>query len=160
MEVATILDILATIPDPEIPVISIVDLGIVRDVSIDDKLVRVKITPTYSGCPAMHAIRMDIISTLYQQGFEHVDVEMVHHPAWTTDWIGEDAKEKLRQYGIAPPVSKADEDIGVFAEPTAVPCPRCASTNTRCISTYGATACKAMYSCKDCLEPFEYFKCH
>lgn len=152
--------VLGQIPDPEIPVITIEELGIVRDVIINDNEVTVKITPTYSGCPAMKQIEQDIKSVLKLSGIENVKVEMVYSPAWTTDWISDEAKEKLRVYGIAPP-GKTSPDKGLLTTggPKIVACPRCKSTHTEMISQFGSTACKALYKCLDCLEPFDYFKC-
>ena len=142
-----IWNLLKDIPDPEIPIITIADLGILRDVEIRDDKVIVSITPTYSGCPAMKAISQDIIAKLKESGIEGVQIKTVFSPVWTTDWINDKAKEKLRAYGIAPPTSS-------------VHCPRCNSSNVEKISQFGSTACKALYRCLDCQEPFDYFKCH
>jgi ring-1,2-phenylacetyl-CoA epoxidase subunit PaaD len=162
---------LAAVPDPEIPVISVVDLGIVRGVEwIDDELV-VSVTPTYSGCPATEVIARDIRRALTAAGVARVRIETRLAPAWTTDWITADARQRLADYGIAPPgaraaVSSQTTRIDVSglrrhrAEPTGVPCPRCDSTRTRQQSRYGSTPCKAQYRCDDCLEPFDYFKPH
>jgi ring-1,2-phenylacetyl-CoA epoxidase subunit PaaD len=144
-----ILNLLKGIPDPEIPVINIVELGVIRDVSVSSGHVTVGITPTYSGCPAMKVIEQDIISTLHAAGIDP-EIKMLYSPAWTTDWMNDDAKEKLRVYGIAPPIAKSKT----------ITCPRCNSTHTEMISQFGSTACKALYRCKDCKEPFDYFKCH
>jgi ring-1,2-phenylacetyl-CoA epoxidase subunit PaaD len=148
-ETITIQDIwnlLSEIPDPEIPVITIADLGILRDVALENNCVIVTITPTYSGCPAMKAIENDILSSLERNGL-NAEVKTVHAPAWTTDWMSDKAKEKLREYGIAPPTKN-------------ISCPRCNSSNAELISQFGSTACKALYRCKDCKEPFDRFKCH
>ncbi len=138
---------LAKVPDPEIPVLSILDLGIVRDVTVEEK-VTVTLTPTYSGCPATEAIETSVVLALRERGVEKIDIERVLAPPWTTDWITDDGREKLRNYGIAPPSRQND-----------VACPQCESTNTERISEFGSTACKASWRCVDCLEPFEYFKC-
>ncbi len=155
-----ILHWLSEIPDPEIPVISIVDLGIVRSIDTDTDKVTVRITPTYSGCPAMTQIEKDIRTRLYDQGIESLKIETVYAPAWTTDWLNEEAKEKLREYGIAPPEhSSADKRVLLGLQPRVVKCPRCGSTETEMVSQFGSTSCKALYRCTSCLEPFDYFKC-
>lgn len=156
-EVFSWLDVL---PDPEIPVISINDLGIVRDAEwIDDELV-VSITPTYSGCPAMKQIEDDIKNLIQQKGIEKVRIKMVYSPAWTTDWISEKAKERLREYGIAPPEhSSVDKRVLMGLQEREVKCPQCGSPDTQMVSQFGSTACKALYKCNSCLEPFDYFKC-
>ncbi len=150
--------ILESVSDPEIPVLSVVDLGVVREVvETPDKFV-VSITPTYSGCPAMNMIEMEIRTALLEKGINN-DVKLVLSPAWTTDWMSEKGKQKLKAYGIAPP---QDEDLSVhhlFGKPNQIECPHCNSTNTELISQFGSTACKALYKCLDCLEPFDYFKC-
>lgn len=154
-----IIQLLREIPDPEIPVIDIWELGILRDVNISDSKVEVIITPTYSGCPAMKQIEEDIVSKLQQNGIKEVGVKMIYNPPWTTDWITDEAKEKLRKYGIAPP-EKTSVDKGVLlGKPKQLACPRCGSKNTQMISQFGSTACKALYQCQDCMEPFDYFKC-
>lgn len=151
---------LEELPDPEIPVISIVELGIIRSINVNDSSVLVSITPTYSGCPAMKQIEDDIVSTLKQRGIPNVEVKMVYSPAWTTDWISDAAKEKLNKYGIAPPEhSSIDKRVLMGLEERVVKCPQCHSSNTEMISQFGSTACKALYRCKDCAEPFDYFKC-
>lgn len=147
---------LELISDPEVPVLSIVDLGIVRTISISNDLCIVTITPTYSGCPAMHVIQDDIIKLLSPT--IQTNVEMTLSPAWTTDWMSENGRKKLREYGIAPPEDEVDKSV-LFAKPTVVPCPKCKSRHTKMISQFGSTACKAHYQCLDCLEPFDYFKC-
>lgn len=146
------------VADPEIPVLSIIDLGVVRDVNLEEGRCLVTITPTYSGCPAMKTIEDDIVSKLTSEGIQEVKVTLVLSPAWTTDWITEGGREKLRAYGIAPPENEVDKSI-LFAEPPKVPCPLCSSQNTRMVSLFGSTACKAQYQCNECLEPFDYFKC-
>ncbi|MBS1636641.1 MAG: phenylacetate-CoA oxygenase subunit PaaJ [Bacteroidetes bacterium] len=154
-----ILSILQQVPDPEIPVISIVELGVIRDIQVNGSAVEVKITPTYSGCPAMKQIEDDVRAILKKEGFEEVIVKTVFDPPWTTDWIPEEAKEKLRRYGIAPPEHTTQDKSWLTGKQKTVLCPRCRSANTQLISQFGSTACKALYQCKDCLEPFDYFKC-
>ncbi len=145
---------LEEVSDPEIPVLSIVDLGIVRVVDIREGIAHVVITPTYSGCPAMNVIAEEIQSKLTP--FIKLDLSTQLSPAWTTDWMSEAGKEKLKAYGIAPPV---ESQGGMFNE-VKVPCPRCDSTNTKLVSQFGSTACKSFYQCNDCFEPFDHFKCH
>lgn len=149
---------LEEVSDPEIPVLTVVDLGVVRAVEVKGESCHVTITPTYSGCPAMKMIEEQIIEKLNEKGIASVTVDLVLSPAWTTDWITESGKEKLREYGIAPPENEVDKSV-LFAEPTVVPCPKCGSRNTKMISLFGSTACKAHYQCNECLEPFDYFKC-
>lgn len=149
------------VPDPEIPVISIVELGVVRSFNIiDEKNIDVTITPTYSGCPAMNIFEEDIVLKLKEKGFENINIITVLSPAWTTDWIQDEVLEKLEKYGIAPPV-KGTADKGVLFDsgPKLLRCPKCKSNNTVLVSQFGSTACKALYTCSDCKEPFEYFKC-
>jgi ring-1,2-phenylacetyl-CoA epoxidase subunit PaaD len=158
-----ILSLLNEIPDPEVPVLTITDLGIIRDVNIISagKSVEIVITPTYSGCPAMDVIAMNIRMTLLKNGYKDVIITNVLSPAWTTEWMSESGKEKLKAYGIAPPGKAKNTDRSVlFAEPTAVQCPLCNSYNTTQISEFGSTACKSLYRCNDCHEPFDHFKCH
>ncbi len=154
-----ILDILKEIPDPEIPVISIVDLGVIRKINITNNGVDIDITPTYSGCPAMKQMEDDIISALKQKGIENINLKMVYTPAWTTDWLSTDAKERLRKYGIAPPQESTTDKSFITGKTKEIKCPRCGSLHTEMVSQFGSTACKALYKCKDCLEPFDYFKC-
>jgi ring-1,2-phenylacetyl-CoA epoxidase subunit PaaD len=153
--------ILEKVTDPEVPVLSIIDLGIVREIKQQDGgETEVIITPTYSGCPAMDVIRMNIRMILLEHGLENVKISTVLSPAWTTDWMSEAGKEKLQAYGIAPPNPKQQIcDTALFAE-EAVQCPHCRSYNTRRISEFGSTACKSLYQCNQCQEPFDYFKCH
>lgn len=159
--IQTVRSILETVADPEIPVLSIIDLGILRDVRIKNREIEVVITPTYSGCPAMDVIRRQIRTVLLEHGFKNVLITTVIAPAWTTDWMTEEGKEKLKAYGIAPPNPKQQVcNIKLFAEEEAIQCPHCNSYNTRRVSEFGATACKAMYQCNACHEPFEYFKCY
>lgn len=156
-----IRSLLATVCDPEIPVLTVDDLGIVRDVlAHDDGSVEVVITPTYSGCPAMNAIEINIRAALQAGGYEQVRVTTVLSPAWTTDWLSESGRQKLHQYGIAPPASGSQDKNALLGEPRSLQCPHCGSDHTEMISQFGSTACKALFRCKGCLEPFDYFKCH
>jgi ring-1,2-phenylacetyl-CoA epoxidase subunit PaaD len=152
---------LSEIKDPELPVIDIVELGIVRDVAIDGNSVRVDVTPTYSGCPAMQVIERDIVEAMTAQGFSDVTVKNVFSPPWTTDWLSDETKQKLREYGIAPPMISADDSGSLVtlrrARPT-VACPYCGSSNTTEKSEFGSTACKAIHFCNSCSQPFDYFK--
>jgi len=149
--------IAASVADPEIPIITIEDLGVLRDVTIDaDGVVHVTITPTYSGCPAMDAIRDDIKGALRNAGFEEVVVTLVLSPAWSTAWMSEDGKKKLRHYGIAPP--SASPDRGPIPLSLCVRCPQCGSPDTRELSRFGSTACKSLWQCNACAEPFDHFK--
>ena len=151
---------LGEIPDPEIPVVSILDLGIVRDVTVHSaEEVTVVITPTYSGCPAMDIIGMQIRMALLGRGIKKIEIEMQLQPAWTTDWITEAGKSKMKAFGIAPPQRKAQDALGLFEEDR-IACPHCGSAHTELVSRFSATSCKAMYRCLDCKEPFEHFKCH
>jgi ring-1,2-phenylacetyl-CoA epoxidase subunit PaaD len=156
-----ILRILEEVKDPEIPVISVIEMGIVREVTIDSEkdTVHITITPTYSGCPAMQVIEEDIKAALRHEGYPYVTISTVYAPAWTTDWITEEAKTKLSAYGIAPPEKTTSDKSVLMGKAKKLECPRCKSTNTEMISQFGSTACKALYRCLDCLEPFDYFKC-
>lgn len=158
-------DLAATVCDPEIPVLTIEDLGILRNVQLYDDggmvpAVQVTITPTYSGCPAMDAIRDDLKAAFHREGYPSVNVEMVLSPAWTTDWMSEAGKAKLQEYGIAPPSghSAAVRHAGPVRLSLAVKCPQCSSLNTKELTRFGSTSCKALYVCQDCKEPFDYFK--
>ncbi len=155
---AAIWKMMEDIYDPEIPVLSIIDLGIIRNVKITDDCIKILITPTYSGCPAMDVISMNIRMVLLQNGFTKIKITQQLSPAWTTDWMTQNGKEKLKAYGIAPPVGKSFDKK--YLEELKVECPLCHSKNTSLISQFGSTACKALYKCNDCLEPFDYFKCH
>lgn len=155
---AAIWKLMEEIYDPEVPVISIIDLGIIRDVKINNETIEVFITPTYSGCPAMDVISMNIRMVLLQNGFTKIKITQQLSPAWTTDWMTQNGKEKLKAYGIAPPVGKSFDKK--YLEELEIECPLCHSKNTSLISQFGSTACKALYKCNDCLEPFDYFKCH
>jgi ring-1,2-phenylacetyl-CoA epoxidase subunit PaaD len=148
---------LSEIPDPEIPVLTITDLGIVRDVSVGEQVV-VDVSPTYSGCPATEVIEQSVVDALQAQGVEEVVINRVLSPAWTTDWISAAGRNKLKEYGIAPPEQGASKRE-LLQGSRSIACPRCDSVNTQVVSEFGSTACKASYKCSDCLEPFEYFKC-
>jgi ring-1,2-phenylacetyl-CoA epoxidase subunit PaaD len=158
---------LAQVPDPEIPVISLTDLGIIRDVEWQDDTLVVTVTPTYSGCPATSVINLDIEAALRAKGIGKLRLERQLSPPWTTDWITPEGREKLRAYGIAPPVDGTAADgrlAGRIARLAGtsnlvIACPRCGSTRTEKVSQFGSTPCKASYRCTDCLEPFDYFKC-
>ncbi|MBR9920269.1 MAG: phenylacetate-CoA oxygenase subunit PaaJ [Bacteroidetes bacterium] len=160
VEKSKIWDILESVSDPEIPVLSVVDLGIIRDVQEEDGLTEIVITPTYSGCPAMNMIEVNIKAALQEAGIDPVKVTTVLSPAWTTSWMSEAGKRKLKEYGIAPPVEDSTDKNQLFPSQKVIPCPHCGSENTVMVSQFGSTACKSLYKCKDCLEPFDYFKCH
>jgi ring-1,2-phenylacetyl-CoA epoxidase subunit PaaD len=164
-----IFEILETVSDPEVPVLSVIDLGIIRNVEVvrttaSEGLrftVFISITPTYTGCPAIDVMKINIRMALLQEGFTDLKFEQVLSPAWTTDWISSNGKEKLKAYGIAPPqYSKAVASTDSFQDEEAIQCPLCNSYHTRLVSQFGSTACKALYQCNDCKEPFDYFKCH
>ncbi|MES2905896.1 MAG: 1,2-phenylacetyl-CoA epoxidase subunit PaaD [Pseudomonadota bacterium] len=148
-DIARARDIAGNVPDPEIPVVTIADLGILRDVQLQGDKIEVTIIPTYSGCPAMNVIAQDIETALHQGGFADVQIRLLQSPAWTTDFISEEGKEKLKRYGIAPPQKGSEHPS----------CPQCGSARTEKISQFGSTACKALWRCMSCREPFDYFKC-
>lgn len=155
---------LSQVSDPEVPVLTVMDMGVIRDVQLNEQTegveVTITITPTYSGCPAMDMISMNIRMALLSRGINTVHIKEQLSPAWTTDWMSEDGKRKLKEYGIAPPQRKTtDKGLGLF-EKDEVPCPRCNSTDTELVSQYGPTSCKSLYKCLSCKEPFEHFKCH
>jgi ring-1,2-phenylacetyl-CoA epoxidase subunit PaaD len=154
-----LLDILDEVKDPEIPVLSLVNLGVVRDVQVADQGPIVTITPTYSGCPAMKVMEEDIRARLMMAGYKGVDVRTVLSPAWTTDWITAKGRRELQEYGIAPPEQATSDKSTLLGHPKQVTCPLCKSRNTSMLSQFGSTPCKALYKCHDCLEPFDYFKC-
>lgn len=154
-EKQAVYDILEQVADPEIPVLSVTDLGIIRDVKLQDGVTEIIITPTYTGCPAMDMIAVQIRLALLAAGYNQVKITSVLYPPWTTDWMTDSGKAKLQQYGIAPPKGNADS-----LPEDGVTCPHCGSSNTRLVSAFGSTACKALYQCNDCKEPFDYFKCH
>lgn len=152
--------IAASVADPEVPVLTIADLGVLRAVEVDGDRVRVDITPTYSGCPAMGVIRDDVVLALTAAGVAEVDVRLVLSPAWTTDWMSDAGRQKLTAYGIAPPNGRAAVSAGPIRLAISVRCPRCGSLDTREVSRFGSTSCKALYECRSCLEPFDHFKVH
>ncbi|SRR5258706_2283000 len=154
-----LFSLLSQIPDPEIPVINIQELGVLRSVKTENGKVIVEMTPTYSGCPALDAIEQEIISALHANGFADVQVKKILSPAWTTDWLTDEAKEKLRKFGIAPPEKSTSDFNVLLGRKKNIICPHCGSDNTEVISMFGSTACKAIYRCKNCTEPFDYFKC-
>ena len=156
----TARDVAGSVLDPELPVLSIDDLGILRDVTVDDQgRVHVQITPTYSGCPAMETIRSDLVDALTTAGYQHVSVEFVLSPAWTTDWISDEGRRKLEEYGIAPPVPPSSgSGDGPVPLTLSVRCPHCGSVDTRESSRFGSTACKSLWVCQSCREPFDHFK--
>ncbi|WP_295233707.1 1,2-phenylacetyl-CoA epoxidase subunit PaaD [Sediminibacterium sp.] len=149
--------ILETVKDPEVPVLSVVDLGVIRAVALEEQQVIVTITPTYTGCPAMDMISMHIKMALNAAGYQ-TTIQTVLSPAWTTDWMTENGKQQLKAYGIAPPMGKSFDQA--YLDNLIVPCPQCNSTHTVLVSQFGSTACKALYKCEECKEPFDYFKCH
>jgi ring-1,2-phenylacetyl-CoA epoxidase subunit PaaD len=151
-------DVAAQVVDPEIPVLTIADLGVLRDVAVTDGRVEVAITPTYSGCPAMNMITLEIELALEREGIRNPKVRTVLSPAWTTDWMSDDGRRKLKEYGIAPPQAGSGRRA-LFGEQQ-VACPQCGSTDTEVLSEFGSTSCKALWRCKNCREPFDYFKCH
>ena len=150
--------VLAQVMDPEVPVVSVVDLGIVRDLDWQAGHLHVVVTPTYSGCPATEVIEGDIRAALEQAGFSAPHLQRKLTPAWSTDWITDSGRERLRAYGIAPPSGSATKR-SLLGESPVIACPQCASTHTEVLSEFGSTACKALYRCRECLEPFDYFKC-
>ena len=157
--VAEIREVVADVLDPEVPVLTIDDLGVLRDVRVEpDGHVVVEITPTYSGCPAMESIRADLIERLLCAGYLHVDVEFVLAPAWTTDWITGEGRRKLEEYGVAPPPTAAERAAGPVALTFTVRCPQCGSPDTRESSRFGSTSCKSLWVCNACREPFDHFK--
>lgn len=151
MEQAQITELLEQVTDPEIPVVSIADLGILREIKTENDQLEIVITPTYTGCPAMLEIEKDINNTLKKAGIQEFKITTVLSPAWSTDFMTEAGKQKLKEYGIAPPNPSDENDIE---------CPNCGSHHTEMISQFGSTACKSLFKCHDCLEPFDYFKCH
>lgn len=151
-------DLLREVTDPEIPVLSIMDMGIVRDVETNGKDLFIKITPTYSGCPAMDTIATDIKLKMDAAGY-NTTVKLVLSPAWTTDWITENGRKELEKYGIAAPLDETSDKHALIDGKRIVKCTNCGSTNTKMVSQFGSTACKALFQCDDCLEPFDYFKC-
>ncbi|MCW2598331.1 MAG: paaJ [Frankiales bacterium] len=161
--VAEVREVLAQVADPEIPVVTIADLGILRDVTVDGTAIIVTITPTYSGCPAMDEIRADISSALAAHGWDDVVVKLVLSPAWTTDWMSADGRRKLEEYGIAPPRRTGSGPVAVGLsqrDSAGLSCPQCGSRDTEELSRFASTACKSLWRCKACREPFDHFKDH
>jgi ring-1,2-phenylacetyl-CoA epoxidase subunit PaaD len=153
-----LIQILESVMDPEIPVLNVVDLGVIREVLVDGKQITIKLTPTYSGCPAMDVIGDDLERAYAKAGY-NTSVQLIMSPPWTTDWITDRGRKALEDYGIAAPLSEsADKDV-LLNEKRLVKCTNCGSTNTKLVSQFGSTACKAMFQCDDCQEPFDYFKC-
>lgn len=156
-----LLQILNEIPDPEVPAVSIVELGVVRGVAIAEDIVTVTMTPTYSGCPALKAMEEQILTRLNMEGIKKVEIKMIYKPAWTTDWLSDATKQKLKRYGIAPPTKLTPGHLlPLFHEKEPLNCPFCNSKDTKLISQFGSTACKALHFCNHCNQPFEHFKCH
>jgi ring-1,2-phenylacetyl-CoA epoxidase subunit PaaD len=153
-----LFEILETVSDPEIPVLSIIEMGVVRSAKIVNGIVEVEITPTYSGCPAMDVISDDIKSAFKQKGYK-TKVDLILSPAWTTDWITSKGRAALEKYGIASPLSAEADKEALLGNKKVVKCPQCGSLNTKLVSQFGSTACKALFQCEECLEPFDYFKC-
>ena len=151
-------DVAAQVVDPEIPVLTIADLGVLRDVTVNDGRVEVAITPTYSGCPAMTMIALEIELALAREGIDNASIRTVLSPAWTTDWISDEGRRKLRDYGVAPPQAGGSRRALFGVE--VVACPQCGSSETQVLSEFGSTSCKALWRCNACREPFDYFKCH
>lgn len=150
-----ISQILEEVYDPEVPVLSVIDLGVIRNIEVDNEKVIITITPTYSGCPAMDVITMNIRMALLEHCYRNAEIKTILSPAWTTDWMTEEGKKKLAAYGIGPP----NPSIARVAA-DGVECPHCHSHKTKLLSEFGSTACKALFQCSDCKEPFDYFKCH
>ncbi len=153
-----LIPVLKTVSDPEIPVLSVLALGVIREAVEEDGIVKIKLTPTYSGCPAMDVIADDLKAAFSEIG-KIAEVELVLSPAWSTDWISEEGLQKMEEYGIARPLSESHDIDVLLNEKKLVKCPQCGSTNTHLVSQFGSTACKALFKCDDCLEPFDYFKC-
>jgi ring-1,2-phenylacetyl-CoA epoxidase subunit PaaD len=157
---ARIREILHDVKDPEIPAISLIELGVLRDIDLENDSVKIRITPTYSGCPAMKVMEEDIKKKLEEEGYQDVEVEEVLSPAWSTDDITEEGRRKLKEYGIAPPDEATEDKNSLLpGSKTEIQCPQCGSRNTRLINQFGSTACKALHQCEDCGEAFDYFKC-
>lgn len=154
----TLIPVLETVYDPEIPVLSVLDMGVVRSAKLSGKTAEIAITPTYSGCPAMDVIADDIKTAVEKAGYK-ANITLVLSPAWTTDWITERGRKNLEKYGIAAPLEPHADKEALLGDKKVVKCPRCGSVNTKLVSQFGSTACKALFQCEDCLEPFDYFKC-
>ena len=153
-----LIPILEQVSDPEIPVLSVLDLGVIREAVEENEIVKIKLTPTYSGCPAMDVIADDLKAAFSEIG-KKAEVELILSPAWSTDWISEEGLKKMEEYGIARPLSESHDKDVLLGEKKMVKCPQCGSTNTHLVSQFGSTACKALFKCDDCQEPFDYFKC-
>ena len=153
-----LIPILQQVADPEIPVLTVLDMGVIREAIVKEGVVQIKLTPTYSGCPAMDVISDDLKAAFSENGME-ATVELVLAPAWTTDWMSEEGKQKMRAYGIAPPLEETADKDALLGNVRIVKCTNCGSKNTRVVSQFGSTACKALFQCDDCQEPFDYFKC-
>ena len=154
----SLIEILSKVSDPEIPVLTVLDLGVVREAKKEGDSVKIKLTPTYSGCPAMDTMAADIAIAMEKAGYE-TDIKLILSPAWSTDWISEEGRKKLEEYGVAAPLSESLDKKALIDGERIVCCTNCKSTNTKMISQFGSTACKALFRCEDCLEPFDYFKC-
>ncbi|MFM9945746.1 MAG: 1,2-phenylacetyl-CoA epoxidase subunit PaaD [Bacteroidia bacterium] len=154
-----IFNILETVLDPEVPVLSIMDLGIVRSIEFVNSKPIITITPTYSGCPAMTVIEVEMRTALLTAGIQDFEIKTILSPPWTTDWMSQEGLKKLMEYGIAPPEKSSGSKLSLFGKEPEVICPQCGSHHTEIVSRFGSTACKAMYRCLDCKEPFDYFKC-
>jgi len=154
----SLIPILEKVSDPEIPVLTILDMGVVREASEENGIVKIKITPTYSGCPAMDVIGDDIVKAFSDIG-KTATVELILSPAWTTDWITPKGRKALEEYGIAAPLNETADKEALLGNKKIVKCPQCGSLNTMVVSQFGSTACKALFKCEDCQEPFDYFKC-
>ncbi len=159
LSVEEIWKLLSEVEDPEIPILNVVEMGIIREVNVENNLVRIVITPTYSGCPAMKTIEEDIEEVMKDNFMDHYVIVTKLSPAWTTDWMTNEARQKLLSEGIAPPQFGSTDKALLMGKIRDVQCPRCRSSNTQMISQFGSTACKSLYKCSDCLEPFDYFKC-
>lgn len=155
---AHLISTLKTVSDPEIPVLSVLDLGVIREAIEEDGIVKIKLTPTYSGCPAMDVISDDLKKAFSEIG-KKTEVELILSPAWSTDWISEEGLKKMEKYGIARPLSESHDKDVLLGEKKMVKCPQCGSTETHLVSQFGSTACKALFKCDNCQEPFDYFKC-
>lgn len=153
-----LIPVLKTVPDPEIPVLTVLDLGVIREAVEIDGTIHIKLTPTYSGCPAMDVIADDLKAAFAKEG-KKTEVELILSPAWSTDWISEEGLRKMEKYGIARPLSESHDKDALLGGKKLVKCPQCNSTNTHLVSQFGSTPCKALFKCDDCHEPFDYFKC-
>lgn len=153
-----LVPVLESVPDPEIPVLTVLDLGVIREAVEKDGIIQIKLTPTYSGCPAMDVIADDL-KAAFAKADKKAEVELILSPAWTTDWISEEGLQKMEKYGIARPLSESRDIDALLHDKKLVKCPQCGSTQTHLVSQFGSTPCKALFKCDDCHEPFDYFKC-